>query len=948
VDRLIEVVVGEMPSRLYERTGETASIDAALARLDEGRGSSILLEGRAGRGKSALVEYAVERGRESGVRTLVARARHLASAAPFEVLRRLLGPAVEEAGGVDALQGAARFAVPLFTPGADLSHGVDYGCQWLIAWLAERDPVLLAIDDAHWADGASLRVLLDVQAEISVQRVAMLIASRPVENPEVQRLLAAMAAHPDCEMLVPGALSREAVAELVAERLGRPAQDDFVDECLKVSRGNAFYLTELLRPLEAEFRPNQQTFVQNGTLSLRRTLSWRLGELGPDATALAQSAAVLGDGCLLHHAAELAGLEETVAVREAARLEVASVFAHGDPVEFLHPLLRAAVEAELPDVVSGGLHARAARILWYTGENPASVAQHLVASPGSGDAAVSAYLCEQGRAALEAGSVTVATRLLNRALDEPAPSEQGDGILLWLGRAEHMALDLKAAREHLETAFESSDPAVALEAAGDLFDVLDDDNLYEERGRFQERALGLRPFGATEAEVILRAALLINIVMSVDTRIGELPLELSEVDASSLPADRDVDRHLVVWAAVYERSRRGGTTERLVSNLRRALASLPASPDDFTSWDVRAGLAAAIFLADDDLKGSDAVLDRLAPAAARLAGVRPQLQAELNHRRAVHALARGAFEDAVARMQTAEEFTARHGVIGYDGSHRFLRGRLALDQGDYALAADLLRERVGDDLVYPALAALLDGDAAQAVEMLEELDLAVETGAPLRQIEVELQPHLLASHAHALLGDRERASAEARRELEIRRRYGSVSRLAEALRRAATFVPVREGVGLLEEASALAESTPSRPVLARVLASYGAALREVGRIPEAREVLSRAVDLASEMGMKRVAQRAQQELHLSGSRPRRARLTGPTSLTESQRQVASLAVQGLTNREIAERLFVTIKTVETHLMAVYRKLGIRTRDELGRAFRPSESMDTQPSAFTAS
>src|SRR5262245_23697710 len=137
-----------MPSRLYERSGETASIDAVLARLDDGRGSSLLLEGRAGRGKSTLVEYAVERARESGARTVLARARHLSSAAPFEVLRRLLGPAVEEAGGVDALEGAARFAIPLFTPGADLSHGVDYGCQWLIAWLAERGPLLLAVDDA--------------------------------------------------------------------------------------------------------------------------------------------------------------------------------------------------------------------------------------------------------------------------------------------------------------------------------------------------------------------------------------------------------------------------------------------------------------------------------------------------------------------------------------------------------------------------------------------------------------------------------------------------------------------------------------------------------------------------------------------------------------------------------------------------------------------------------
>jgi len=107
-----------MSSRLYERTMEISAIDAALDNLDDGRGSCLALEGRAGRGKSTLVEYAVERARERGAKTWVVRARHLASAAPFEVLRRLLGPAVEEAGGVDALDGAARFAIPLFTPGA--------------------------------------------------------------------------------------------------------------------------------------------------------------------------------------------------------------------------------------------------------------------------------------------------------------------------------------------------------------------------------------------------------------------------------------------------------------------------------------------------------------------------------------------------------------------------------------------------------------------------------------------------------------------------------------------------------------------------------------------------------------------------------------------------------------------------------------------------------------
>ena len=83
------------------------------------------------------------------------------------------------------------------------------------------------------------------------------------------------------------------------------------------------------------------------------------------------------------------------------------------------------------------------------------------------------------------------------------------------------------------------------------------------------------------------------------------------------------------------------------------------------------------------------------------------------------------------------------------------------------------------------------------------------------------------------------------------------------------------------------------------------------------------------MGLARVLEHTRQELLLAGSRPRRTRTTGPTALTEAQREVAALAAEGLTNREIAERLFVTIKTVETHLMAVYRKLGIRSRDELG-------------------
>jgi DNA-binding CsgD family transcriptional regulator len=916
-----------MASRLLERTNEVSAIDAAL----DGHGSCVLLEGRAGRGKSTLVDYAVQRGRERGAQTWVARARHLASAAPFEVLRRLLGPAVVEAGGVDALDGAARFAIPLFTPGADLSQGVDYGCQWLIAWLAERSPLVLAVDDAHWADGASLRVLLDVQSDISAQPVTMVVASRPVENPEIQGLLAAMAAERDCSVLAPGTLSREAVEEIITEKLGEPVTGAFVDECLKVSRGNAFYLHELLRPYEGDARPNRQTFIRNGTLSLRRTVAWRLGELGPEALSLAQAAAVLGDGCSLHLAAELAGMDEVTAVQQASRLEVASILQHGDPVEFLHPLLRAAVEAELPDVVRGELHARAAKLLWLSGEAPESVALHLVNSPGSNDDEVATFLAEEGELALEAGSIALATQLLRRALDEPAPPALRPRILVALGRAERALGHLDAARRHLESAMETEPRAVALTAAAELFDVLLDSGEFADLGRLHQRVVGLEPRGDSVAEVRVRVQLLANVLMAVEPGLT-LPADLAEIDTRELSVERDIDRYLLVVAAIHERTMQHGTTQRLIDNLHRAVAALDGLDDgNLSVWDVRTAIEAAAWLADDAMAEAEGILERIAPSVSRLRGSAPSLHSELEHRRLLGGLAKGDFEDVLAAIAVAEQRTAQRDTPRVAAGHRFIRGWIAFERGDYATAGELLSARSAEATLYSALGALLTGHPERVVELVAEQGFSTDVDGPVTALEVELDPHLVASHAYGLLGDRENALREADREVAIRRTYGPGFRLARALRRRASFEPARIAVDLLAEALELAESTPRRPVIARVLASYGAALQRAERAPEAREALYRAVDLAGEMGMDRLRERAHRELVLAGGRPRRTRVTGPRSLTAAQQQVAQLAAAGRTNRQIAEDLFVTIKTVETHLAAVYRKLGIAARDELADA-----------------
>ncbi|MGH2985564.1 MAG: helix-turn-helix transcriptional regulator, partial [Solirubrobacterales bacterium] len=146
-----------------------------------------------------------------------------------------------------------------------------------------------------------------------------------------------------------------------------------------------------------------------------------------------------------------------------------------------------------------------------------------------------------------------------------------------------------------------------------------------------------------------------------------------------------------------------------------------------------------------------------------------------------------------------------------------------------------------------------------------------------------------------------------------------------------------EGPELLRESERVLAPSPARLEHARTLVELGAALRRAGRRRDARDPLRRGLDLARGGGALLLAERAQVELRASGARPRRLRLTGIESLTPSERRVAELAAGGLTNREVAERLYVTKKTVETHLGHVYRKLEITSRKELGGALERSQA-----------
>jgi len=141
-----------------------------------------------------------------------------------------------------------------------------------------------------------------------------------------------------------------------------------------------------------------------------------------------------------------------------------------------------------------------------------------------------------------------------------------------------------------------------------------------------------------------------------------------------------------------------------------------------------------------------------------------------------------------------------------------------------------------------------------------------------------------------------------------------------------------EAITLLREAEAALGESPARLEHARALVDLGTALRRANRRTEAREPLSRGPDIADRCGATVLSRRAEDELAATGARPRRARLSGVDALTASERRVAEMAARGLGNTEIAQRLFVTRKTIEKHLGNVYTKLGIKSRNELPPLF----------------
>ncbi len=179
--------------------------------------------------------------------------------------------------------------------------------------------------------------------------------------------------------------------------------------------------------------------------------------------------------------------------------------------------------------------------------------------------------------------------------------------------------------------------------------------------------------------------------------------------------------------------------------------------------------------------------------------------------------------------------------------------------------------------------------------------------------------------------EREEALPLVAEELELARGVESARAEGAALRALGVLRGGEEGIATLRESVTVLRDSTAALEPARSLAELGAALRRANRRGEAREHLREAADLAQRCGAERLEERVREELRIAGARPRRRALSGAASLTPGERRVAAAAAGGVTNREIAQDLFISLRTVEMHLTNAYRKLDISSRSELAEA-----------------
>ena len=941
------LTVGSAPV-LLERESECVVLDGLVDGALAGRAGVAVIEGPPGIGKSALLARTVAIARERGLRVLAGGGGEFEREFAFGVARQLFEPVIASLSSDErrsAFAGAAGLAGPLVGLSEQPPRAVGdlfpflHGLYWLTAGLSGTRPLVIVLDDVQWADLPSLQWLHYLVRRLEGLPVAVVLAGRSTRPEAPVQLLEAIKSERDVMVLRPGSLSEGAAGAVLSEIFGEDPEPEFSRAACSATGGNPFLLRELGRAFEADGgRPLGGSVAglhDARPEAIARRVLVRLGHMSAASRALAQAVVVFGGAVELPHAAAVAELSPSQAREAADELNGAALLAPDRRLRFTHDIVRSVIYGDLTASQRSVLHHRAAETLIAASASAERVAAHLLLTDPAGDQNVVEWLEKAAAVASAKGSLGAACAYLRRSLEEPAAEEIRPRVLRALAGAEAAAADPNSAARLTEAFACAADPggrAEVLEhaaefmlAAGRVAEALRmlDTVRAELSGTDPNRELEL------EAQFVGAA---IHDPETTGLAVRRL-LAVKEDLAGDTRGERMMLCHLVTL-----RSWRAEDAARATVLALRAVGNGRLLEDQRLRSHELSGPITALICADELEHAQTIVEDVLGIAQAQGS---EHLFAFLAWMRSLMAYRIGAVVDAEAEARACVEITLRSGLtVGAAVGAASLIGAL-LERGELAEAEQVLdtvraSAEIGPHAPFGLLLAARGRLRLALGDRDGGLDDLLECGRRNRLFGIE-NPVFIpwradAVCAHRLCGDLDAARALARDELRAAKRWGTPGSIGAALRLNAMLAASNDGaIAQLQKATALLRASPAKLELARALVDLGAALRRAGRRAEARPYLREALDLATRCHASVLGERAHSELAATGARVLRRTLTGVASLTASERRVAHLAAAGKSNPEIAQLLFVTRKTVETHLGHVYAKLDISSRQQLAQS-----------------
>jgi DNA-binding NarL/FixJ family response regulator len=905
----------EVGLEVIGRDEELAVVGAVLER-GASRAVACVIEGELGVGKTTVWTAALEAASERGYRVVSSRPAEVEASFAFAAVGDLLREDLDAVLSALPLPQRRALETALLVADGTVApepHAVSVAVLGALAFLAAERPLVVAVDDVQWLDSPSRAVLEFATRRLRAQPVVLVLAERTDRE-----------RHPTLEPAVPverirlGPLSAGALYQLINDRLGSTLARPLLVRLHEASGGNPFYALELARALVASGHEPALDEPLPVPANLRELVARRLAALSTSTreALLASAASARPTRALLSHEA----------LDEALDAEVLTL--DGEEVRFTHPLLASAVYAGAASGERRAVHRRLAALV----TDPEEAARHLALARSEPDESVAVRLKDAAIHARARGAPTAAAELMERAV----------GLTPATSGPERVRRVIEAAQFHVDAGSDRAEPlieSVLPMTSGDT-------------RAHALRLLGLHrrerlPSGAEDA--LLREALehvndplleaqirvaLINplyhaaVDLMPDARMhAARALEIAEQEddpgllAAALAASAQLDFVLLRKAQLVDLERAAELEQRFapskmlarltlarvrifVGQLDEARAALRALYEEARVAGLRWEFASLSFLVDAETRaGNLARAKELADEFVAIARPTNRKLAEVTA-----ALSRGLvlawIGDVEGARREADEAIGIADYLGFGArvaDSRWVRGFIELSAGDPRAAHEYFApavERVFSGGVQaPSRHVPLIRDAAEA---LAELGKAEEA----RQLVEWLEKDSENPWARAAAAQSRGAAAAASGDEE-------------------------QALAALEDAVEMFGRLPLPLDLARALLALGSAQRRARLKRGARVSLERAVAIFDERGARLWAEQARRELARIGGRAR-----ADLDLTASERRVAELVAEGLTNKEVAHRLFVTDRTVEGHLSRIYAKLGIRSRAELARRFAP--------------